>query len=41
MPGPRGVIFTRGDFKCAYDCDRESRETIDRLTTSTELQDLK
>jgi hypothetical protein len=40
MPGPHGVISIRGDVKCAYDCDKESYETIDRLTTATELQEL-
>jgi hypothetical protein len=37
MPGPRGVISIRGDIKRAYDCDRESCEMADRLTTSAEL----
>jgi hypothetical protein len=41
MLGPRGVIFIWGDFKCAYDHVRESHETIDRLTTSVELQDMR
>jgi hypothetical protein len=41
MPGPRGVISIRGDMKQAFDCDRESYETTDRLTASTELQNLK
>jgi hypothetical protein len=41
IPGPRGVIFNKGDFKRAIDCDRESYETTDRLTASAELQDLK
>jgi hypothetical protein len=40
MPGPRGAISIRGDVKRAFDCDRESCEMIDRLTTSVELQDL-
>jgi hypothetical protein len=41
MPGPCGVISIRGDIKRAFDYDRESCETADRLTTSVELQDLK
>jgi hypothetical protein len=41
MPGPRGVISIRGDVKRAYDCDRESCEMADRLTTSAELRKLK
>jgi hypothetical protein len=31
MPGPCGVISIRGDVKRAFDCDRESCETVDRL----------
>jgi hypothetical protein len=41
MSGPHGVISIRGDVKRAFDCDRESCETADRLTASAELQDLK
>jgi hypothetical protein len=41
MPGPRGVISIRGDIKRAFDCNRESCEIADRLTASTELQELK
>jgi hypothetical protein len=41
MPGPRGVISIRGDVKWAFDCDRESCEIADRLTSSIELQELK
>jgi hypothetical protein len=41
MSGPCGVIFIRGDVKRAFDCDRESCETVDKLTASIELQDLK
>jgi hypothetical protein len=41
MPGPRVVISIRGDFKWAFDCDRESCETADRLTTSAVFQELK
>jgi hypothetical protein len=37
MPGPHGVISIRGDIKCAYDCDKASYETIDRLMASAEL----
>jgi hypothetical protein len=39
--GPRGVIFIRGDVKRAFDCDRESFETADRLTAFADLQELK
>jgi hypothetical protein len=38
MPGPCGVISIKGDIKWAFDCDRESCETTDRLTASVELQ---
>jgi hypothetical protein len=41
MLGPRGVISIKGVIKRAFDCDRESCETTDRLTASVELQDLK
>jgi hypothetical protein len=41
MPGQHGIISIRGDVKCAYDYDRESYETTDRLTTSVEVQELK
>jgi hypothetical protein len=41
MLGPCGVISIRGDIKRAYDCDKECCEMADRLTTSTELQQLK
>jgi hypothetical protein len=41
MPGLRGVISIRGDIKRAFDCDRESCETADRLLASIELQELK
>jgi hypothetical protein len=37
MPGLHGVIFIRGDVKQAYDYDKESCETADRLSASTEL----
>jgi hypothetical protein len=37
MPGPFGIISIRGDIKQAFDYDRESCGTADRLTTSTEL----
>jgi hypothetical protein len=39
--GPRGIISIRGDVKRAFDYDRESCETANRLTVSTELQELK
>jgi hypothetical protein len=41
MLGPRSVISIMGDVKQAFDCDRERCEMTDRLTASTELQDLK
>jgi hypothetical protein len=41
MLGPHGVISINGDVKWAFDCDRESYETTDRLLASAELQDLK
>jgi hypothetical protein len=41
MPGPHGFISIRGDIKCAYDCDKESCETADKLTASVELQEPK
>jgi hypothetical protein len=37
MPGPNGAISILGDVKHAYDCDRESYETADRLLASTKL----
>jgi hypothetical protein len=41
MPGSHGVISIGGDVKKAFDCDRESYETVDRLMASVELQELK
>jgi hypothetical protein len=41
MPVPCGVISIRGDVKWAYDCAKESCKMVDRLTASTELQELK
>jgi hypothetical protein len=41
MPGPHGVISIRADGKRAFGCNKESYETADRLTASTELQELK
>jgi hypothetical protein len=41
MPGPRGVISIRGEVKWAFDCDRESYETANRLLASVELQEQK
>jgi hypothetical protein len=41
MLGPCGVISIRGDTKRAFDCDRESCETADRLTASTKLLEFK
>jgi hypothetical protein len=31
MTGPNRVIPIKGDVKCAYDCDRESCETVEML----------
>jgi hypothetical protein len=41
MSGLRGIISIRGDVKQAFDYDRESCETANRLMASTELQELK
>jgi hypothetical protein len=41
LSGLCGVISIRGDVKRAFNCDRESCETTDRLLTSAELQELK
>jgi hypothetical protein len=41
MLEPHGVISVRGDIKCTYDCDRESCEMADKLSTSAKLQELK
>jgi hypothetical protein len=41
IPGLCGIISIRGDIKRAFNCDKESCETIDRLLESTELQELK
>jgi hypothetical protein len=41
MPGPRGIISIRGDVKRAFDYDRESCKTANRLTVSAKLQELK
>jgi hypothetical protein len=41
MLGPHGVISVRGDDKHAYDRDKESSETGDRIMASTEFQELK
>jgi hypothetical protein len=41
MPRPCGIISIRGDIKRSFDYDRESYATTGRLTTSTELQELK
>jgi hypothetical protein len=37
MPGPHGIISIRGDIKHAYNCDKESCETANRLTAYVEL----
>jgi hypothetical protein len=41
MPRSHGVISITGDIKHAHDCNKESYETTDRITTSVELQELK
>jgi hypothetical protein len=40
IPGSRDVISIKGDIKRAFDYDRESCETADKLTVSVELQEL-
>jgi hypothetical protein len=37
MVGSNDVISIKGDVKRAYDCDRESCETADRIIASAEL----
>jgi hypothetical protein len=37
MPGAHGIISIRGDIKPAFDCNRESCETADKLMASAEL----
>jgi hypothetical protein len=39
MSGLHGVISIRGDVKRAYECNRESCETVDKLMASIELQE--
>jgi hypothetical protein len=41
MSGPRGIISIMGDVKRAFDCNKESCKTTNRLTASIELQELK
>jgi hypothetical protein len=41
MSEPHGIISIRGDVERAFDWDRESCETADKLTASVELQELK
>jgi hypothetical protein len=41
MPEPHDVISVIGDVKRAYDCDKESCETANRIASSVELQELK
>jgi hypothetical protein len=41
MSGLCGIISIMGDVKRAFDCDRESCETADRLLAVVELQGLK
>jgi hypothetical protein len=41
MLGPCGVISIRGDIKRAFDCDRKSSETADRLLAFAEIKELK
>jgi hypothetical protein len=38
MPGSCGIIYIREDVKRAFDYDRESCETVDRLLASVELK---
>jgi hypothetical protein len=37
MAGSNDAISIKGDVKHAYDCDRESCETADRIIASAEL----
>jgi hypothetical protein len=41
MPGSRGVNSIRGEVKQSHDCDKESCEMADKLTTSVELREWK
>jgi hypothetical protein len=41
MPGPHGVVSISRDVKRAYDYNKESCETADKLIASTELHELK
>jgi hypothetical protein len=41
MLGPNDIITIKGDIKHAYDYDRGSCETTDRIITSAKLQELK
>jgi hypothetical protein len=41
MSGPHSVISIKVHVKRAYDYDKESCKTADKLTTSAELQELK
>jgi hypothetical protein len=41
MQGLCGIISIKGDVKRAFDYDKESCETGDRLTASAEIQELK
>jgi hypothetical protein len=41
MPRPHGVISVKGDIKQAYNCDNDSCEMANKLTASTELQELR
>jgi hypothetical protein len=37
IPGPHGIISIKEDVKRAFDCDKESCETADKLMASAEL----
>jgi hypothetical protein len=41
MLGPNDIIIIKGDIKRAYDCDKESCETADRIIVTAELWELK
>jgi hypothetical protein len=41
IPVSRGVLSIREDVKRAFNCDKETCETADRLLASIELQELK
>jgi hypothetical protein len=41
MSEPCGIISIKGDVEWAFDCNRVSCETTDRLLASVDLQELK